>query len=64
MPYIGRQPLTGRYTLLDNIETAKILSALGCNIVKIHSLYIAKNTKMAQQYNADEFKICSKRCEG
>lgn len=34
----------------DVIETAKILSALNIDSVKIHSLYIAKNTEMAAQY--------------
>lgn len=47
-------------TLRDSIETAKILSALGVPIVKLHSLYIAKGTKMAKQYHAGEFEICSK----
>ena len=31
-------------TMRDALETAKILSALRINIVKLHSLYIAKNT--------------------
>lgn len=46
--------------MLDVIETAKILSALKCDIVKVHSLYIAKNTTMAEQYLNQEFEICSK----
>ena len=33
----------------DVIETAKIISALGINSVKIHSLYIVKETEMARQ---------------
>ena len=37
-------------TIRDTIETAKILSALKIDIVKIHSLYIAKNTKLCRQY--------------
>lgn len=41
----------------DVIETAKILSALNIDSVKIHSLYIAKNTRMAQQYLAGEFTL-------
>ena len=45
----------------DAVETAKILSALHCDIVKIHSLYIAKGTKMADQFARGEFLICS--CE-
>lgn len=47
-------------TIEDTIETAKILSALDCDIVKIHSLYIAKNTKMSEQYEKHDFEICSK----
>lgn len=48
-------------TLRDAVETAKILSALKIDIVKLHSLYIAKNTKMASQYLNHEFEICSKK---
>ena len=47
-------------TLRDSIETAKILSALGIDIVKLHSLYIAKNTKLAEQYKEGLFELCSK----
>lgn len=47
-------------TLEDNIETAKIVSALGTDLVKIHSLYIAKGTKMAEEYQNHQFTICSK----
>ena len=43
----------------DVKETAKILSVLGTDIVKIHSLYIAKGTKMADQYKNGDFRICS-----
>ncbi len=41
----------------DTIETAKILTALGVEQVKIHSLYIEKNTELARQYEAGEFVI-------
>lgn len=44
----------------DVIETAKILSALGIQIVKIHSLYIAKGTNMADEFEAGKIEICSK----
>ncbi len=44
----------------DVIETAKILSALQIDIVKIHSLYIAKNTKLCNQYKNGTITICSK----
>lgn len=47
-------------TMLDVIETAKIISALQCKIVKLHSLYIAKDTIMGEQYSNQEFQICSK----
>lgn len=47
-------------TMLDVIETSKIVSVLKTDIVKVHSLYIAKNTKMCEQYLANEFQICTK----
>ena len=43
------------------IETARVISALGVDQVKLHALYIVKNTKMAQQYENKEFEIIS--CE-
>ena len=46
--------------LRDSIETAKILSVLGIDIVKLHSLYIAKNTKLAEQYKNGMFELGSK----
>lgn len=45
----------------DMIETARVISALGVDQVKLHALYIVKNTKMAQQYENKEFEIIS--CE-
>lgn len=47
-------------TIRDSIETAKILSALEIQIVKLHSLYIAKNTKLSNQYKNGTISICSK----
>ena len=47
-------------TMRDTIETAKILSALKIDIVKIHSLYIAKNTKLCKQYEDATIQLCSK----
>ena len=44
----------------DVIETAKILSALEIDVVKLHSLYIAKNTKLCEQYKNGTISICSK----
>lgn len=46
--------------LRDTVETAKILSAFKIDIVKIHSLYIAKNTKLSKQYESGTISICSK----
>ena len=47
-------------TMRDVIETAKIISALQIDIVKLHSLYIAKNTMLSKQYNDGTITICSK----
>lgn len=47
-------------TLSDVIETAKILSSLGVNIVKAHSLYIAKNTVLCESYEKGRISLCSK----
>ena len=46
--------------LLDVIETSKIVSIMGNDLVKIHSLYIAKGTQMADDYLQNKFEICSK----
>lgn len=47
-------------TIRDTIETAKLLSVLQIDIVKLHSLYIAKNTKLCEQYKDGTINICSK----
>lgn len=47
-------------SLRDAVETAKILSALQIDIVKLHSLYIAKNTTLSKQYESGTINICSK----
>ena len=44
----------------DVIETAKIVSVLGIDIVKLHSLYIAKNTKLCEQYKDGTIILCTK----
>lgn len=44
----------------DVIENAKILSALQINQVKLHALYIVKNTVMADWYKAGNISIISK----
>lgn len=47
-------------TMEDCIETAKILSALRIPVVKIHSLYIAKNTRLCEAYENGTITLCSK----
>lgn len=44
----------------DFIETGKVMSALGVDQVKIHSLFILKDTVMGNQYEDKAFEICSK----
>lgn len=44
----------------DAIETAKILSALPVQIVKAHSLYIAKNTQLCEAYENGTITLCEK----
>lgn len=41
----------------DTVETAKIVSILGVNQVKIHSLYIMENTKMGILYKNKEITV-------
>lgn len=47
-------------TIVDTVETAKILSALKIDQVKIHSLYIMENTEMGRQYKNNEITLISK----
>jgi radical SAM protein (TIGR01212 family) len=44
----------------DVLENAKILSALPVKAVKIHSLYISKNTKLAEDYEQGKITLCTK----
>lgn len=44
----------------DVVENAKIMSALGVDEVKLHSLYIVENTVMAEQFKKGELEIISK----
>ena len=44
-------------TMLDVIETAKIVSTLGVDFVKLHSLYVAGGTELARRYEAGEFTM-------
>ena len=46
--------------LIDAIESAKILSALQVSTVKLHSLYIAKNTRLCEAYENGTITLCSK----
>lgn len=41
----------------DVIDAAKILSALKINSVKIHSLFVVKNTRLAQMYESGEISL-------
>ena len=44
---------------LDVIENAKLLSALEIEYVKLHSLYVVKDTVLGQMYEKGEFSIIS-----
>ena len=46
--------------MTDTIESAKIISALGIEQVKLHALYIVKNTVMADWYQNGDFTLISK----
>ncbi|KJS20035.1 MAG: radical SAM protein [Clostridiaceae bacterium BRH_c20a] len=45
--------------MLDVIENAKIISALQVDYVKLHSLYIVKETKLGQMYEEGLIKLIS-----
>ncbi len=47
-------------TIDDCIETAKIVSVLPVQMVKLHSLYIARHSPMEEAYRSGTLKICSK----
>lgn len=44
---------------LDVVENAKMLSALGIDYVKLHSLYIVRGTPLADMYERGEFSLIS-----
>ncbi len=44
----------------DTIEAAKIVSAMRSTEVKLHALYIIKNTEMARAYQAGEITLITK----
>lgn len=46
-------------TMEDTIEGAKILSALGVDQVKLHALYIVKDTQMAKWYEEGRINLIS-----
>ena len=46
-------------SMKDTIEGARILSALGVDQVKLHALYIVKNTLMAKWYQEGQFTLIS-----
>lgn len=46
--------------MTDAIETARILSALKVTMVKLHSLYIAKNTILCEAYENGTITLCTK----
>jgi hypothetical protein len=43
----------------DVVENAKILSAIGSDYVKLHSLYIVKGTPISEEYNLKKFEMIS-----
>ena len=45
----------------DVIETARIINVLGIKEVKIHSLFIIKNTKLEKMYKNNEFIMPTKK---
>lgn len=46
--------------MLDVVECAKILSALKVEHVKLHSLYILEDTRLAKMYKNNEFEMITK----
>lgn len=46
--------------MIDTIENAKSVSALGIDEIKLHALYIVKGTKIGDQYENEEFQMISK----
>ncbi|MDY5845115.1 MAG: TIGR01212 family radical SAM protein [Bariatricus sp.] len=47
-------------TIEDACETARVLTAMEIDIVKLHSLYIAKNTLLCDWYENGRISLCSK----
>lgn len=47
-------------TIVDARETARVLTALNIDIVKLHSLYISPDTRLCEWYQKGEITPCSK----
>lgn len=47
-------------TIRDTIESSKIVSVLPVDVVKLHSLYIARGSAMGKAYEQGRVHICSK----
>ena len=47
-------------TMEDTIESAKLMSALSIDYVKLHALYILKNTTMGKEYLEQAFHMITK----
>ncbi len=45
---------------IDCVETARVVSALRTDAVKLHSLYVAKNTRLCEEFENGKISICSK----
>ena len=45
--------------MLDVIESAKVVSALGVDNVKLHSLYLREDTELGKQYQEGELEMIS-----
>ncbi|MGL4346125.1 MAG: TIGR01212 family radical SAM protein [Cellulosilyticaceae bacterium] len=46
-------------TLIDTVENAKLMSVLKMDYIKLHALYIVKDTIMGEQYLSGEFEMIS-----
>lgn len=46
--------------MVDVVESAKVVSALGIDEIKLHALYIVENTALAKLYKSGEISLISK----
>lgn len=44
---------------IDTIESAKLISALGVDTVKLHALYLRENTELGRRYKQGELELIS-----